>query len=52
MKNLTWLDLWGNQISDTTTLSGLAQLTYLDVLNNPITDWSPVSHIETVGGRP
>ncbi|MEG1753606.1 MAG: hypothetical protein RR234_06800 [Christensenella sp.] len=28
------------------------QLTNLDLQESPITDWSPVAHVETVNGRP
>ena len=52
LTNLTWLNLSYNQIDDINALSGLTNLTYLDLTGNPIIDWSPVSHIEDVGGRP
>ena len=46
------LFLSNNQISDIDALSGVEDTMFLDLSDNPITDWSPVSHIDIVNGRP
>jgi hypothetical protein len=43
MTQLTDLDLWGNQISDVTPLSGMTQLMYLYLPYNQISDVAPLS---------
>jgi ABC-type transporter Mla subunit MlaD len=52
MTNLTWLGLW----QPTFTFGGFGGGEYGYSMgfddNNLITDWSPVSHVETVLGRP
>jgi Leucine-rich repeat (LRR) protein len=55
LTNLTsFLILSNNQISDITPLQNLTNSNWfiLSLDDNPITDWSPVDHIELVGGRP
>jgi len=56
LTNLTELRLDMNQISDLTPLAGLTNhftgWTGLNLVGNPITDWSPVDHIDDVRGRP
>jgi hypothetical protein len=42
-KNVTWLDLSGNQISDITPLSELTELRQLFLVNNQIIDLTPLS---------
>ena len=41
-----------NLISDLSPLASLTGIMELDLRGNPVTDWSPVSHIENVLGRP
>jgi len=41
--NLTWLDLWNNQISDISPLAILTSLTSLDLWYNQISDISPLA---------
>lgn len=60
LTNLSYLNLAGNYphdlnrhlITDITPLAGLTNLTRLSLTGNPITDWSPVDHVEQVSGRP
>jgi len=46
------LRLGDNQISDISPLAGLDNLITIELLENEITDWSPVSHVDDVHGRP
>jgi Leucine-rich repeat (LRR) protein len=50
MTNLTFLDLWGNQISDVSSLKGLTNLTYLELGNNQISDISPLKGLTNLTG--
>jgi len=56
LTNLRSLALGYNQITDLTPLSNLKNLDtaggYLDVGMNPIYDWTPISHVTRVWGRP
>ena len=50
--NLESLALSSHQVADITPLGGLTNLTHVDLRWNPITNWSPVAHVEDVEGRP
>ena len=50
-EHLGFLILDNNQISDITGLAGIS-LVYLSLKGNPISDWSPVEHVDFVLGRP
>ncbi|MCL2015753.1 MAG: hypothetical protein FWG68_05845 [Defluviitaleaceae bacterium] len=50
--NLHHLSVHNNQISDLTPLADFNPALYVNLTGNPITDWSPVEHIEDVLGRP
>jgi len=56
--NLERLNLQNNRISDLTPLAGLMHFdpprphVWIQLFDNPITDWSPVSHVDDVRGRP
>lgn len=52
MSNLLFLDLSHNLISDISSLKCIKESTPVYLYINRITDWSPVSHITTVQGRP
>ena len=53
LTNLERLFLRDNQISDITPLAGLTNLHTLSLdFINQIYDWSPVEHVENIGGRP
>ena len=46
------LDISNTAIADLSPLSALKNLERLDITDCPITDWSPVAHIENIIGRP
>ena len=46
LKQLTYLDLYGNAISDVSPLAGLKQLTNLYLSNNAISDVSPLAGLK------
>jgi len=58
LMNLELLSLSDNEISDISPLAYLTNLEYLYItllhggINTRITDWSPVAHVGSVGGRP
>lgn len=53
LTGLTNLNLSNNTISDISVLADLTKLTTLDLNENVrITNWTPVSHVPTVAGRP
>ena len=52
LTNLTELYLGNNNITNISALSKLTNLTKLDLRNNNISDWTPVSHVPFVYGRP
>lgn len=52
LTSLTHLRLDGNQIRNIAPFANLINLEELWLLGNPITDWSPVEHVEYVSGRP
>ena len=53
MQNLWSLRLSHNKINDVSPLANFTNdLRFLLLEGNPITDWSPVAHIEGVSGRP
>jgi Leucine-rich repeat (LRR) protein len=50
--NLKFLYADDNRIADLTPLAALTSLQELRLENNPVTDWSPVAHLDYVAGRP
>ena len=51
MTNLTWLGLYGNQITDISALAGLIKLTELDLKQNPLSASSINDHIPALQDR-
>ncbi len=50
--NLSSLWLAFNKITSVAGLSGLSAGCTLNLGGNPVSDWSPVSHVKSVTGRP
>ena len=47
-----YLECCNTNVSDLSPLANLNAETYINLDGNPITDWSPVAHINDVIGRP
>jgi Leucine-rich repeat (LRR) protein len=52
MENLLYLDLEGNSISNISKLKNLKETTSICLSKNSVKDWTPISHITSVEGRP
>jgi hypothetical protein len=46
--SLSWLSIWGNQISDISPLANLTNLTFLDLADNQISDISPLANLTSL----
>jgi hypothetical protein len=47
--NLTWLNIYGNQISDISSLAEMVNLVYLNLRQNQISDLNPLVELHDIG---